>query len=41
MSIVWERPNFFHSDAISVALDECLGSSGLGIDDVDAFDLYS
>lgn len=38
---VWERPNFYHSQAISVALDECLEASGLKIDDMDALDLYS
>lgn len=40
-STVWERPNFYHSEAISLALDGCLASSGLKADDVDALDLYS
>lgn len=38
---VWERPNFYHSEAISAALDGCLASSGLKINDIDALDLYS
>lgn len=38
---VWERPNFYHSEAISTALDECLLSAGLGVDELDAVDLYS
>ncbi|KAJ4385587.1 hypothetical protein N0V93_010016 [Gnomoniopsis smithogilvyi] len=37
----WERPSFYHSEAISVSLDGCLGASGLKIDDIDALDLYS
>ncbi|KAF3766819.1 acetyl-CoA acetyltransferase [Cryphonectria parasitica EP155] len=37
----WERPNFFHSEAISLALDDCMASSGVKIDDIDALDLYS
>lgn len=37
----WERPNFHRSGAISIALDECLACSGLGIDEIDALDLYS
>lgn len=38
---VWERPNFYHSEAISTALDECLLSAGLGVDELDVVDLYS
>lgn len=37
----WERPNFYRSEAMSTALDECLAISGLKMDDVDALDLYS
>lgn len=37
----WERPNFHHSDAISIALDECLALSGVRIADIDILDLYS
>ncbi|CAN8101995.1 unnamed protein product [Discula destructiva] len=37
----WERPNFYHSEAIAAALDGCLEASGLSIDSVDALDLYS
>lgn len=38
---VWERPNFHYSEAISATLDECLLSAGLGVDELDAVDLYS
>ncbi|PSR81431.1 hypothetical protein BD289DRAFT_462123 [Coniella lustricola] len=37
----WRRPNFFQSQAISLALDECLAISDLTIDEIDALDLYS
>lgn len=37
----WERPNFYHSDAISIALDECLSLSGVTLRDIDILDLYS
>lgn len=37
----WERPNFHHSDAISIALDECVLHSGVRIEDIDVLDLYS
>lgn len=40
-STVWERPSFCHSEAISIALDESLRVSGLKVDDIDAYDLYS
>lgn len=41
MKTVWERPKFYHSEAISVALEECLLSAGIGVDELDAVDLYS
>lgn len=37
----WERPNFHHSDAISIALDECLSLSEVNITEIDVLDLYS
>lgn len=37
----WQRPTFYHSEAISIALDDCLTCSGLKINDIDALDLYS
>lgn len=37
----WERPNFYHSDAISIALDECISLSGVTLADIDVLDLYS
>ncbi|KAK7709804.1 hypothetical protein SLS64_006045 [Diaporthe eres] len=37
----WERPSFHHSDAISIALDECLSLSGVTMTDIDVLDLYS
>jgi hypothetical protein len=37
----WERPNFHHADAISIALDECLSTSVVALADIDVLDLYS
>ena len=39
--VVWERPNFHSSPAISRSLHDCLEVSGLNKDDVDLFDFYS
>jgi hypothetical protein len=40
-SIVWERPNFYSSPAISRSLDAGLDISGVTTDQIDLFDLYS
>ncbi|KAJ5135352.1 uncharacterized protein N7515_004630 [Penicillium bovifimosum] len=37
----WERPNFFHSTAISKALDTCLSVSQLTSKEIDLYDFYS
>lgn len=39
--IVWERPNFHSSPAISRSLDACLEISGLAEKEVDLYDFYS
>lgn len=39
--IVWERPNFYSSPAISRSLDACLEVSGLVKESIDVFDFYS
>lgn len=39
--VVWNRPNFHSSPAISKSLDHSLASSGLAANDIDIFDLYS
>jgi hypothetical protein len=39
--VVWERPNFFESSAISKSLDSCLETSNLTAEDIDLYDLYS
>ncbi len=41
MTVVWERPNFYSSPAISRSLDEGLRVSGVSKDDIDLFDFYS
>ena len=41
ISLVWERPNFYSSPAISKSLDGALMKSGLRRDDIDLFDFYS
>lgn len=39
--IVWERPNYYSSPAISRSLDAGLDVSGLTKNDIDLFDFYS
>ena len=39
--IVWERPSFHSSPAISRSLDACLEISGLAEKEVDLYDFYS
>lgn len=39
--LVWERPNYYSSPAISRSIDEGLNASGINADDVDVFDFYS
>ena len=39
--LVWDRPNYYSSPAISRCLDAGLEVSGLTKDDIDYFDFYS
>ncbi len=39
--IVWQRPNFHHSAAITRSIDASLSSAGLTKNDIDIFDFYS
>lgn len=39
--LVWERPNYHSSAAISRSIDEGLRVSGLMASDIDVFDFYS
>jgi hypothetical protein len=39
--LVWERPHFHSSHAISQSLDSALEVSGLTKSDIDCFDFYS
>lgn len=39
--LVWRRPNFYTSPAISRSLDAGLAVSGLTTDEIDFFDFYS
>lgn len=41
MTAVWERPNFYSSEALETSLDAALDVSGLKTDDINLFDLYS
>lgn len=41
MEIVWERPNFYSSEALETSLDSALDVSGLETKDIDIFDFYS
>lgn len=40
-NVVWERPNYYSSPAISRTLDACLEASGLTRDEIDLYDFYS
>lgn len=40
-STVWERPNYYYSPALSMAIDGALDASGLTKDKIDYFDFYS
>ena len=39
--VVWQRPNFHSSPAISKSLDEGIRVSGVTKDEIDIFDFYS
>lgn len=40
-TLVWERPNYHSSAAISRSIDEGLRVSGLVASEIDVFDFYS
>lgn len=39
--VVWDRPDFHSSPAISWTLDQSLKTSGLSKDEIDLYDFYS
>lgn len=39
--LVWQRPNYHSSAAVSMAIDGALEISGLAKDDISLYDFYS